>query len=287
MMSSLQELFAPLGETEFRDFLRTRTLSLQRGTDKARFDGLLDWPALLDLVASGALAPDSLRVTLKERTVAPAFYAKDGKVDAANLAKLLDSGASLIASRLDLQVPALGVLCADIARRIAEEVYAGAIATTGTGGAFALHYDPQDLLILQVAGSKRWRIHGPPVDFPVGGMPEQSPPAGAPLFDETLAPGDLLFLPAGYWHHCENGPGRSLHIGIFIEPPKGCHAVKALLPRLLAEEIFRVPLTRFANDAERAAHEAAMKARLVEMIDAMSPADLPRETGMDGPRTES
>ncbi|MEJ0025884.1 MAG: cupin domain-containing protein [Rhizomicrobium sp.] len=271
MISSLQELFAP--EAEFRDFLRTRSLCLQRGTDKARFDGLLDGAALLDLAESGALALDELRVTLRERTVAPAFYAKDGRIDAANLARLLDGGASLIASRLDRHVPALGVLCADIARRTAEEIYAGAIATTGTGGAFTLHYDPQDLLILQLEGSKRWLIHGPPVDFPVGGMPEQAPPQGAPLFDETLAPGDLLFLPAGYWHHCENGPGRSLHVGLFIEPPKGCHAVKALLPRLLAEEIFRIPLTRFADDAGRAAHEAALKARLTQIIDAMSLAE--------------
>ncbi len=269
MISTLPELVAPLGEAGFRDVLRARSLSLQRATDKTRFDGLLDWTALLDLVASGALAPESLRLTLKARTVAPSFYAKDGRVDAANLAKLLDGGASVIASRLDRHVPALGALCADIARRTGEEIYAGAIATTGAGGAFALHYDPQDLVILQLEGRKRWLIHGPPVDFPVGGMPEQTPPRNTPLFDETLEPGDLLFLPAGYWHHCENGPGRSLHIGIFFEPPKGCHAVKALLPRLLAEEIFRVPLTRFADDAARAAHEAALKARLVEMIGAM------------------
>jgi ribosomal protein L16 Arg81 hydroxylase len=156
--------------------------------------------------------------------------------------------------------------------------------TTGTGGAFAPHYDPQDLVILQLEGSKRWLIHGPPVAFPVGGMPAQTPPGNAPLFDETLRPGDLLFMPAGYWHHCENGPGRSLHIGIFIEPPKGCHAVKALLPRLLAEEIFRVPLTRFADDAERAAHEAALKTRLVEMIDAMSLAEALRDIEKSAPR---
>lgn len=73
MISTLPELVAPLGEAGFRDVLRARSLSLQRATDKTRFDGLLDWTALLDLVASGALAPESLRLTLKARTVAPSF----------------------------------------------------------------------------------------------------------------------------------------------------------------------------------------------------------------------
>ncbi|HEY0105695.1 MAG TPA: cupin domain-containing protein [Rhizomicrobium sp.] len=281
MISTLQELVESVGEGQFRDRLRTRALFFRRGADKARFDGLLDWTTLLGIIESGAMAPDRLRVTVKRRAVAPAFYAKDGKIDAANLAKLLDGDASLIAMRIDLHVPALAALCADIARRVPEEIYAGAIATTGRSGAFALHYDPQDLIILQVEGTKRWSIHGPPVDFPVEGMPQQVPPAGAPLFDETLAPGDLLFVPAGYWHYCENGPGRSLHIGIFIEPPKGCHAVKAILPGLLAEEIFRRPLTRFRDDAERAAYEAALKARLVEIVERMSLADAP--AGKTGP----
>jgi hypothetical protein len=57
-------------------------------------------------------------------------------------------------------------------------------------------------------------------------------------------------------------------------PPTGWHAVKALLPQLLGEEMFRVPLTRFGCTAERAAHEAALKTRLIEKIGQMSVSEL-------------
>jgi ribosomal protein L16 Arg81 hydroxylase len=93
------------------------------------------------------------------------------------------------------------------------------------------------------------------------------PPKNAPIFDEVLQPGDFLFVPGGNWHHCEAGPGRSLHLGIFIIPPAGWHAVKALTSQLLAEEMFRTPLTRLKGPSELAALEADVKKRLIEKID--------------------
>jgi len=274
MSSSLRDLIAPLDESGFRDLLRARSLMFRRSTGETRFSGLLDWDVLRGVIESGAFPCEKLRVTSKGLSVLPRIYVEMGKVNAVNLAKLLDRGASLIAEPLDAYVPALDTLCKDIRVRIAEKIYAGAIATTGSGGAIKLHYDPEDLIILHLEGSKRWKIHGPPVAAPVGGMPEQPPPQGEPLFDEILRPGDFLFVPAGYWHHCENGPGRSLHVGIFIEPPTGWHAVKGLLPQILAEEIVRVPLTRFDDAAQRAAHEAALKAHLIEKIQQTSVSEM-------------
>jgi ribosomal protein L16 Arg81 hydroxylase len=166
------------------------------------------------------------------------------------------AGASLIAPKLDPHVPSLGALCDDVRARIAEGIQAGAIVTTGTGGALPLHFDSEDLIVLQVEGSKRWKIYSPPVANPVKDMPKPPAPDGLPAFDEVLGPGDFLFLPAGHWHYCENVPGRSLHVGIFFEPPTGWHAVKALMPQLLAEETFRIPFTRLGGESEKRAMSA-------------------------------
>jgi ribosomal protein L16 Arg81 hydroxylase len=94
-----------------------------------------------------------------------------------------------------------------------------AIVTTGSGRALSLHYDAKDLIIMQVEGSKRWRIYGPPVANPVIGMANETPPEGGPLFDTVLQPGDIAFMPAGYWHECDNGPDRSLHVLLLLDPP--------------------------------------------------------------------
>lgn len=273
MISSLRELAAPLSEQEFYDLLRARRLNFRRGVDENQFKGLLDWSTLRGLIERGIIP--STRFSLKYNTenVPPLFYMDGDKVDADKFAKLFEQGVSLITYPIESTVPALKRLCDDIEAHIGESVRADAVVTTGAGGALKLHYDTADVVALQIEGSKRWRVYDATVTNPVKGMSAQTPPQSAPVFDDVLRPGDILAVPAGYWHHCDNGPGLSLHLSILIRPPTGLDAVKALLPQLVDDPIFRVPLTRFNGTAEAAVHEAALKARLIETVSRMSLAE--------------
>ncbi len=263
------ELIAPLSEAAFSAHFRDRLLIFQRGRQSNRFADLLAWEELRICIVRGDFPADRLRVARNQRALPPALYTDEGRVSAAKLSKLLEGGVSLIAEPLQPYVPALHALADEIAIRIPEKIKIGAIATTGTGGAFAPHYDPEDLIILQLQGSKRWTIHAPSVVHPVRGLATSPPPQGAAIFDDILRPGDFLFVPAGHWHVCENAAELSLHLGIFFRPPTVWHALRALVARLQAEEIFRRPLTRFANDTERAEYEAMVRARLLEDVAGM------------------
>ena len=86
------------------------------------------------------------------------------------------------------------------------------------------------------------------------------------MFEDVLRPGDLLFLPAGYWHHCDNEDGRSLHVGFAFKPVTAYYAVESLLPALMAREAFRHPLNRREDATDKAALEADVKSRLVEQF---------------------
>ena len=266
MNLTLPALIQPWSEDEFRDLLRTRTLCFQRTASPSRMASLLDWATLRGKIESGDIPPDALRVTRKTELVPAKIYTRNGKVHGGNLDRLLEQGASLYVVPLERHIPALAALCSDVAARIPERIYTGAIATTGHGGAAKLHHDPEDLLILQLEGSKRWLVYGAPVTAPFKGHIVEPPLEADPVFDEVLRPGDVLFLPAGYWHRCENGSGLSLHAGIFIEPAAAWHDLRTLLRGLLDEELMRVPLTRFAGPEGRAAHERAVKVLLTEMI---------------------
>ena len=270
---TLRSLVAPLTEAEFMFLLRERKLNLLRSMNGSRYTSLLGWDALQDMIERGQhpRGLDLFRLTKESVIVPPDRWLTKGKgdtdkVDITKVEEYLAKGFSLVMTHLEQHVPPLAALCEDIKEQLCEATYTGVIVTTGTDGAFRLHYDPEDLIILQIDGTKRWQIFGPAVSNPLRGMPKQAPPENAPIFDEVLQPGDFLFVPAGNWHHCQGGPGRSIHLGIFFTPPTGWHAVKALSSKLLSEEIFRTPLTRMEDPSELAALEADVKNRLIEKI---------------------
>jgi hypothetical protein len=219
MIASLPDLIAPLREPDFIDLLRGRqSLHFQRGADPGRYKSLLDWATLRGLIETGAIKPDNFWITCNTHNVPPLFYLRNGKVDRTLFGDLIARGTSVVTKPIEAAVPPLKALCADIGARLGEPVKADAVVTVGAGGALKMHYDYQDLFILQVEGSKRWRVYGPPVKDPIKGLPKIAPPETAPLFDEVLQPGDLLFMPGGYWHHCDNGPDVSLHIVLLHHP---------------------------------------------------------------------
>jgi ribosomal protein L16 Arg81 hydroxylase len=268
--STLADLVSPLAEPEFLELLRRRELAYRPGANGDRYAPLLGWPALRRMIEAGNYPnkrPDDIRVTKESGIVPASRWMTEGKVDAAKLEGFLTNGFSVVVLHLDEHVPALAAVCDEIRSRTLEGSFVGVVVTSGTGaGAFPVHYDPEDLVILQVEGTKRWQIFGPPVSNPVRHMPKQSPPGTEPIFDEVLEPGDLLFVPGGNWHHCESGLSTSVHLGIFFLPPTSWHAANEVVRSLLSKELFRTPLTRLDGAAALEEVEAEVKSRLIERI---------------------
>ena len=271
---TLAELVAPLSEGEFLTLLRERKLTLLRGVGGERYVSLLTWQSLLQMIARGE-HPTSLaefvlvresQVAPPERWLKPNPAGEGNVVDVSRLLAFLNHGFSLSVARINDYAPHLKILCENIRAALREQIKVGAIVTTGKGGAFKLHFDPEDLIILQVEGRKRWKIFGPAVVNPVAGMKSTvaPPPEDTLLFDEILEPGDFLFLPAGNWHRCENESPRSLHLGIFFQPPSGMDVVKAITAKLLSDDQLRMPLTR--SDDALSAFEENIKSRAIARI---------------------
>jgi ribosomal protein L16 Arg81 hydroxylase len=264
-----------MSKQDFLSMLRQRKLAFLRASDPDRFRLLLDWQALAGQLERGehprGLA--DVRVVKESTTVHPERWMTRNKtnntnqIDIAKVEEFMADGFSLVVTPIQTYVPPLAKLCENIKAELEENIKVGVVVTTGSCGAFRLHFDPEDIIILQVQGTKRWKIYGPPVPNPVIGIPKPPPPPEAhPLFDDVLQPGDLLFVPAGNWHHCENGPDRSLHLGIFCIAPTMLHVLKTFLSQFMTEEMFRIPLTRFEDGEDLAELEARAKARLIERV---------------------
>jgi hypothetical protein len=268
MISNLSELIAPLSRAQFDALLAARVPALRPWRQTPAHAALMNMDMLAAAVDGRVFSDhNEFRVTRRAEKLPPMFYSTGGSVDWKKLSAAIDHGGSVVLYRADLYVPGLGALRDAIAAETGERVVIGCIVTNGTGGALSIHYDTEDIVVLQLEGSKRWMVWDTPVTAPVKQMPAPPAPEGPPAFDAVLEAGDVLIVPAGSWHRCENGPGRSLHLGIMLEPPTAWHALNKLVQELSADESFRAPLTRVGDEA---AVEADLKARLKARIDALS-----------------
>lgn len=218
-IANLAELVAPLAADPFLDPERRAGQGLLHGASANWSPDWFDWNRFLD-IATGELPPDRLRVQHHRNRIDPALYRAGEGIDRAKLNLLLARGASMIATEIHPLVPQLAAISADFHRRTGAHMRTGAIASTGRAGALPCHRDRIDGFIVQVDGAKLWRIYHPDAGPPeVAAHAAASPDAVEPALTVELAPGDYLFVPAGYWHECDTVGGRSLHLGFAFAKP--------------------------------------------------------------------
>ena len=79
---------------------------------------------------------------------------------------------------------------------------------------FAVHHDTHDVLVLQVAGEKRWLLYDPLLELPLKHQrySKSLGDEGEPTDDLVLRAGDTLYLPRGWLHQAETSDTDSLHL---------------------------------------------------------------------------
>lgn len=125
----------------------------------------------------------------------------------------LSRGAALVAEGLDIVFPEINEFCAAIDASRAN-ILANAVAFFSQSGAEAYrgHCDSDDVLVIHLAGQKKWRLHARQAPRRVE-LGELTPEKMGPLRREvTLNPGDALFLKAGTPHQVETLSPFSLHL---------------------------------------------------------------------------
>jgi len=267
---ALGPLLAPLDPHELPALMRNRVPKLVRGAGSRDLPG---WAGLREALADGTIPRRYFRLMRDNAKVSEMFFSSPEALRMERIDQLLGGGCSVLLDRLDRSMDPLRLLTDGIRAWLGEYVTAIAVVTTGARGAFDLHYDEEDILVLQVEGTKSWQLFAPTLRNVLKQGPAAPMPQGAPLLEVDLHAGDMLFVPAGYWHQCTNRAERSVHYSAMIMPLSVNHVVKALHERLLADEEWRRPLGRSGGDS---ADEAALKAHLGDLVESLSLAELRR-----------
>lgn len=223
----LGSLLGPVGvEDFFRDHWEKEPLLLNRG-DRAAYAGLLSRrdveqiiaftrPKFVDAGDFSAEAPRASTVVqgwLAERPV------RDGVIYPGldDLRRVYAQGKTVVIMTMQQRCMAVAALCRGLEDVFHCPVHANLYMTPPGAQGFAAHFDPHEVFVLQLEGTKHWRLHGCARTLPLDD--ERFDVARDRLGSPTevhLEPGDLLYLPRGFVHEAFTSESASMHLTIGV-----------------------------------------------------------------------
>lgn len=116
----------------------------------------------------------------------------------------MQKGATLISNKIYGEEK-VSQISNEISNFTARQVVSSVYVAFGDRSSFKCHWDTRDVFAVQIIGRKRWLIYKPSFEFPL--YTQQSKDYGhlypcpdSPYMDVILEPGDILYLPRGWWH---------------------------------------------------------------------------------------
>lgn len=227
----LDWVLAPISkETFFTEYFEQKHLVVKRG-DPGYWQDLLGFSDIDHVVSTMGLQTPEISVTKntdhgtdtdavatdvdQSPRIGPADYAlENGQIDPVRVAKLFADGGTVILSGLHERLPKLARYTRALEAALSTRVQTNIYMTPGGNQGFRPHYDSHDVMVLQLEGTKEWRIYDSPVPLP---LPSQGfAPGAVEIGPETdrfvLEPGDMAYVPRGLAHDAVATDDTSLHI---------------------------------------------------------------------------
>lgn len=197
----------------------------------------------------------------------------------ADAGRVLDhfaAGATVVLQALHRWWPPLARFCRELELALTHPVQANAYLTPAGASGLAPHHDTHDVIVLQVEGTKSWRVREPAVADPLPRHRSRHEEAAARpvLFDADLVPGDALYLPRGFVHSATAQEGASLHLTIGILATTVADVLRALVDEAVEDPEFRatLPAGAMADGESATGAIAEVPARLAAWLATVDPA---------------
>jgi bifunctional lysine-specific demethylase and histidyl-hydroxylase NO66 len=238
-----------------RDFLASswaQRAVLRRAVDGGRYRDLLSDDDFDRLVSSSSLQWPSLRLVHGERTISVEDYTRteaffgselDNFVDPGLVWSAFHEGATIVLQGLEHLWQPIGDFARALELDLTFPVRINAYLTPPLSQGLPVHYDDHDVFVLQLSGSKHWRVYERAVEAPLrDAEPLALRPTEGPHIDEVVRPGDCLYMPAGFLHEAKSVAERSLHLTVGVLTFSWADLLRELLNTLSQEIEFRKPL---------------------------------------------
>ncbi len=244
--------------------------------DRTRFEHLLSWDMINRILSENLLDSKRFRLTRDGTDIPLAFYrdiSNDRQPVIWSKAKdLVKQNASVVMNRVQDLSPAVRRLSCQIETALDQKVNVNGYMTFGSGGAFAMHYDPHDVLVLQLYGTKHWFLYEDPEPSPTY-QEKKTAPKPAPrevAFETVLQPGDAIYVPRGHYHRAAVTDTHSVHLTFGIHTAKAMDFIDWIHTNLLTDELFRKDVLTIRGTDALVEQGQAIKDRLCDVINGAS-----------------
>ena len=218
----------------------------------------LRYPALRLVKDGQTLSPDTYTKTVRMQS-----RRVDDVIDAARVYAHFGDGATIVLQALHRYWEPLFHFCRELETALTHPVQVNTYLTPPRARGLDVHYDTHDVFVLQVSGSKMWKVYGSAVDLPLANQHRRGrsfPDPGSPQIDVELKPGDCLYIPRGFLHSAETARSESTHMTVGILVYRWMDVLKSVLDGAGNELFMREALPPgFAHDPEALAREIPNK----------------------------
>jgi ribosomal protein L16 Arg81 hydroxylase len=219
MTFTLERLIAPIGRDEFlRAHWEAQPLVVRR-EDRNYWRELLTVDDLNRVLTTRNMHHPGVGLITAERKIAAEDFAyPSGLVDTARLYRHFADGATISLNGFEVEHPALAALCRSMERELSTRFQTNLYYTPANAQGFRTHYDSHDVFVLQMSGSKHWRLYNTPVELPYRRQefkPDEHT-SGEVTAEFVLHEGDLAYVPRGVMHDARTTGEESLHVTLGV-----------------------------------------------------------------------
>lgn len=153
------------------------------------------------------------------RTIEPQdFTDGDGLIDVVRVYQHHADGATIILPQLHTRLESLAAFCRGMEAEFSAHFQTNIYLTPPHAKGFKSHYDNHDVFVVQVLGSKDWKIYDTPITLPFRGQrfEKEMYQPGEVTQTFTLRAGDVAYVPRGVMHDAESTDETSLHITLGV-----------------------------------------------------------------------
>lgn len=200
----------------FRTYWEKKPLVINRRNSKY-YHELLTLDDIDRVITSMNLPFPEIELTnanAKKRIEHGSYTRKNNSIDVAKLYDLFAEGATVILPHLHIRLPSLAAFCRAMEQEFSMPYQTNIYLTPANAQGFRSHYDSHDVFVLQIAGTKNWRIYDTPIKLPHRGqgfVPDEVP-IGEVTQEFKLKAGDMVYIPRGVTHDADAQSDTSLHI---------------------------------------------------------------------------